>query len=60
MGRASGFADLETPDEKRQRQASEHHQAQQVKTIHEGQHGLHLQRSASVTASGSSVLLLRS
>jgi NAD(P)-dependent dehydrogenase (short-subunit alcohol dehydrogenase family) len=39
MGRATGFADLETPDEKRQRQASEHHQAQQVKTIHEGQHG---------------------
>ena len=30
--RATGFADLETPDEKRQRQASEHHQAQQVKT----------------------------
>jgi hypothetical protein len=39
MGRATGFADLETPDEKRQRQASEYHQARQVKTIHEGQHG---------------------
>jgi hypothetical protein len=39
MSRATGFADLETPDEKRQRQASEYHQAQQVKTIHEGQHG---------------------
>jgi hypothetical protein len=32
MGPATGFADLETRDEKRQRQASEHHQAQQVKT----------------------------
>src|SRR5207247_3936443 len=36
--RASGFADLEAPNEERQRQADTHHQPQQAKTIHKSQH----------------------
>ena len=35
---ASSFADLEAPNEKRERQADTHDQPQQAKTIHESQH----------------------
>src|SRR5260221_1176189 len=36
--RAACFADFETPDQERQRQARQHDQSQQVKTIHERDH----------------------